>query len=155
MTVAKARIIRPSSSSLKFLSLSYSGCLHQRGWTPKEEPNFMPNIVEVENAMKIAQEAINKWSPIQFATKKKELEKANVLADQVLDKKWEELKDGAPAEAKEAAEKMIRLREEANQLFQKAAKMFKVELAKEASAKYMESWQEGLKAVETATAAKV
>jgi hypothetical protein len=108
-------------------------------------------IAEVEKAQKLTTEAL-KWSPIQFAAKKKELEKTNVLADQVLDKKWEEVKAGASAEAQAEWENVARLREEAQQLFTKAAKMFKVEPAKEACAKCLESWTHGLKALEAASA---
>jgi hypothetical protein len=111
----------------------------------------MQKIVEIENAIKITNDAL-KWSPIQFAAKKKELEKTNVLADQVLDKMWEEVKASASAEAQAEWGNVARLREEAQQLFVRAAKMFKVEPAKEACAKCLESWQHGLKALEMATA---
>jgi hypothetical protein len=102
-------------------------------------------IAEVEKAQKLTTEAL-KWSPIQFAAKKKELEKTNTLADQVLDKKFEELNIGVPAE-------VVSLRAEAKQLFEKAAKMFKVEPAKEACAKLLESWEHSLKALEAAAKA--
>jgi len=114
----------------------------------------MQKPVEVENAQKLTTEAIG-WSPVLFMGKKKGLEQSHALANQALDKKFDEVKATAPAEAKEAFENSLRMREEANQLFQKAAKMFKIEFAKDACKKILESWEHGLKAIELAEAAKV
>jgi hypothetical protein len=112
------------------------------------------NIVEVENAQKLTTEAIG-WSPVLFMGKKKSLEQSHTQANQALDKKFGELQPGAPAEAKESFETSVRMRGEALQLFEKAAKMFKIEFAKDACKKMLESFEHGLKAIELAEGAKV
>jgi len=114
----------------------------------------MQKIVEVENAQKLTTEAIG-WSPVLFMGKKKGLEQSHALANQALDKKFEEVKVSTFPEAKEAYEASLSTRAEADQLFQKAAKMFKIEFAKEACKKILESWEQGLKAIELAESAKV
>lgn len=114
----------------------------------------MQKPVEVENAQKLTTEAMG-WNPGKAFKMKKELQQSHMLANQVLDKKFEELKASAPAEAKEAFENSLRLREEALQLFVKADKMFNPGFAKDASMKILESWEQGLKAVEMAEGAKV
>jgi hypothetical protein len=114
----------------------------------------MQKPVEVENAQKLTTESMG-WNPGKAFKMKKDLQQSHALANQVLDKKFEELKAGAPAEAKQAYENSLRLREEALQLFVKADKMFNPALAKEASQKILESWELGLKVLELAETAKV
>jgi len=114
----------------------------------------MQKPVEVENAQKLTTEALG-WNPVKALKMKKELQQAHVQANQVLDKTFEGLKAGASAEAKETYEASLRIREEALQLYVKADKMFNPAFAKDASTKILESWGQGLKAIELAESAKV